>query len=289
MSAPRYDTVALIGVGLLGGSLGLALKAAGMTRRVIGAGRRQSTLDKALMVRAIDEGVLSPVEAASVADLVVICTPAALVIPTLDAILPVLRPNAVVTDVASTKGRICAHAHAAFSAPCRFVGSHPMAGSEKSGPEYSLATLYDGCYTFVEALDAHHAPDAHAAVVELWQALGAEVRTIAPDLHDATLARTSHVPHVAAACLARLTEQCPDPRPFVAGGFRDTTRIAAGPAEVWRDICLTNREAVLDALDSFQSEIEIIRTAVADSDGPALEDFFRKGAEARARALEDWS
>jgi prephenate dehydrogenase len=207
----------------------------------------------------------------------------------LDAIQPVLRPDAVVTDVASTKGRICTHARNAFPAPCRFIGSHPMAGSEKSGPEHSIAALYEGCYTFVEAQTDHHAPDAHAAVVELWRALGAEVRQIAPELHDATLARTSHVPHVAATCLARLTEQCPDPRPFVAGGFRDTTRVAAGPAEVWRDICLTNRDAVLDALDSLQTEIGIIRAAVADNNGVALEDFFRKGAEARARALEGLS
>lgn len=288
MSAP-YDTAAIIGAGLLGGSLGLALKARNLADTVLGAGHRQSSIDAAIEIGAIDEGFLDAREACADADLVIVCTPAALVAPKVDEILPVLRPNALITDVASTKADICAHAARHWPKPLRFVGSHPMAGSEKWGPEHSTPSLYEGCFTIVtpqpdqdpEALDAIHA---------LWEDLGATVISCTPGQHDALVARTSHVPHIVSAALASLAaegDRPDDVRPFVGKGFADTTRIAAGRAEIWRDICLTNRAAIIDGLDSLLDQLQTVRDLVVEEAGEDLEDFFATGQQARNELLGD--
>ena len=288
MSTP-YDTAAIIGVGLLGGSLGLALKARNLADTVLGVGHRAASIDAALEIGAIDEGFMDAREACRDADLIILCTPAALVAPKVDEIFPVLRPNALITDVASTKADICAHAARHWPKPLRFVGSHPMAGSEKWGPEHSSASLYEGCYTIVtpqpdqdpEALDAIHA---------LWEDLGAAVVTCSPEQHDALVARTSHVPHIVSAALAVLaanSDRPADVRPFIGKGFADTTRIAAGRPEIWRDICLTNRSAILNSLDSLLDQLQTVRDLIGEEAGDDLEDFFTAGQQARDELLED--
>jgi len=288
MSTP-YDTVAIIGAGLLGGSLGLALKARNLADTVLGAGHRQSSIDAAIEIGAIDEGFLDAREACRDADLIIVCTPAALVAPKVDEILPVLGPNALITDVASTKADICAHAARHWPKPLRFVGSHPMAGSEKWGPEHSTASLYEGCYTIVTPQD-NQDPEALDAIHALWEDLGATVITCSPQQHDALVARTSHVPHIVAAALAVLAGDGDRPavvRPFVGKGFADTTRIASGRPEIWRDICLTNRAAILDGLDSLLDQLQTVRDLVAEEAGDDLEDFFTAGQQAREDLLND--
>lgn len=281
----RVETATIIGVGLLGGSLGLAMKAAGMAQTVRGVGRRHSTLDTALAMGAIDECHLDAGAACEGADLVVVCTPADLVPAKLDEILPHLKPTAVVTDVASTKGVICSHARDTWPAPCRFIGSHPMAGSEQYGPENAQPGLYKGCATIVEPLADHHAKDAHKAVCSLWHGLGSVVALVEPARHDALVARTSHVPHITASLLAQLADSESDIRAAIGKGFRDTTRVAAGRPELWRDICLTNHEAIASALDEMLSLLQDVRSWVGNRDAEKLETFFREGAEARRRTL----
>jgi len=284
--AARFDRVTLIGVGLLGASLGLALKQRGLARIIRGVGHRKETLEKARVRGAIDEAFTPVTDAVPGSDLIVICTPAATVPTYLDAVRPLCGKHAVVTDVASTKHDICTHAKTNWSKPYRFVGSHPMAGSEKFGPEHSTADLFEGSVCFVEAMN-NHAPDAHAAVAELWKAVGSKVVPVDPALHDVMVARTSHVPHVVAAALARLTAREGDAlRPFTGGGFRDTTRIADGRPEIWRDICLTNTDAILAVLREIQADLSGVERALSTKDGAALEEYFTKARDARRRVID---
>lgn len=283
---PHFNRVTIIGVGLLGASLGLALKSRGLASKVLGVGHRQSSLDTALRMGAVDETCLNAAEAVVSADLIVLATPAALVIPKLDEIRNACPPQAVVTDVASTKNEICEHARATWPALRRFVGSHPMAGSEKFGAEHGRANLYEGSVCLVESapdLD----PAARAAVVALWRAVGAEVVDIAPDAHDAILARTSHIPHVLASALAVLAAHQENVRPFVGPGFRDMTRIAASRPEIWRDICLTNREAILAGLSELQEGVNAFAEAIKNADAAALETLFQEGHEARRATVDE--
>lgn len=287
---PSFNTVTIIGVGLLGGSLGLALKKRGLAGTVRGVGRRQESLDKALSAGAIDEAFLDAEDAVQDAvqgaGLVVLCTPANFVTQFLDIIRPVCSESAIVTDVASTKTHICQHAHATWPQPRRFVGSHPMAGSEKFGPEHAHHELYEGAYVFVEENDGLD-PDAHHTIIELWQGLGARVVEIAPTLHDAILARTSHVPHIVSSALARLVDGQANLAPFIGNGFRDTTRIAEGRPEIWRDISLTNRAAIGEGLGEVIEQLQAFCQAIRDGDGERLERLFDDGRVARQKALED--
>ena len=275
--SPGFERIGIAGVGLLGASLGLALKKRGLARCVVGAGRRRETLETALRLGAIDEIADAPAALAAGTELVVLAAPAAAVPPLMDS----LRGTAaVVTDVASTKGVICAHAAGTWPSPRRFVGGHPMAGSENAGPEHGRADLYEGAVCLLEdspGLD----PAAVDTVRRLWEAVGMRVAPIAPQLHDALLARTSHLPHVAAAALAALAGAAPLTRDVVGRGFLDTTRIAGGPPEVWRDICLTNREALLESLSEYGERLETFIRLLRDGDSAGLEAFFAEGRAAR--------
>ncbi|HRK33214.1 MAG TPA: prephenate dehydrogenase [Candidatus Hydrogenedentes bacterium] len=279
-----FGKVTLVGVGLLGGSLGLALKQRGLAETITGVGRRQEVIDAALAIGAIDAGTQSLESAIRGADLIVLCTPAALILQQLDTVRARVAPHVVVTDVGSTKAEICAHARSNWSKPLRFVGSHPMAGSEKFGPEHATATLYEGCVTIVEPND-DHAVDAHDTVCALWRAVGARVILVPPQLHDDIVARTSHIPHVIAALLAELASASGNVTDFTGKGFRDATRIAAGRPELWRDICLTNRAAIADGLREFGERVDSVRRLVEQGDAEALEQFFRSAQDARRKVL----
>lgn len=281
----RFDIVVIVGVGLLGGSLGLALKARGLARHIRGVGRRQESLDKALAVGAIDEAHLKIASAAPDADLVVLCTPAALVTQALDELRETAPANAVVTDVASTKAVICAHAAQTWPKPLRFVGSHPMAGSEKFGPEHSDVHLYEGSYTVITKA-ADQDPEAYDAVRALWESVGSKLVELPPALHDSLVARSSHIPHITAACLSELAAQLgSEIRPVVGNGFRDLTRVAAGRPEIWRDICLTNRDAIVSSLDALGARLTEVRNLIAQDDGPGLDRFFESGCASRKKVL----
>ncbi len=284
MNPPSPYRVAIVGVGLLGASLGLALKARGLASQVTGVGRRKVSLDTALALGAIDAVAPSPEEAAAEADLLVVATPAALVTSILDEVGSVNNPGLVVTDVASTKALICRHAAATWAAPRRFVGAHPMAGGEKLGPENGRPDLYEGSVCLVEespSLD----PDARAAVCRLWESVGARVVSVEPEKHDPILARTSHLPHVVASAVAAIAAESGASQSFVGNGFRDLTRIADSPFEMWRDICLTNRAALLESLAGFDARMREFAALLAAGDAAGLDAFFEQGREGRRKVL----
>jgi len=279
-----FDTVTIIGVGLLGGSLGLALKERGLARQVLGVGHRQATLDTARSIGAVDETFTDLRDAAPQSDLIVVCTPAATVPDYLDALRPLCRRDAIVTDVASTKAEIAEHIRAAWAEPYRFIGSHPMAGSEKYGPGHAAPDLYADRVCFVESLNGHDVT-AHRRVVELWRSVGARVELVEPGRHDSLVARTSHVPHIAAAVLVALLAEESGIDPFIGAGFRDTTRVAAGRPEVWRDICLTNAEAIRAAVQDLDSRLAAFASLLERRDESGLLAFFERAREARHRLV----
>lgn len=280
-----FEKVAIVGAGLLGASLGLALRERGLARRISGVGRRTASLEKAKEVGAIDEGTLSLEKGVRGAELVVICTPAASVPDYLDALQGLGGGDWTITDVASTKSRICAHAAELWPADRPFVGSHPMAGSEKYGPEHADAGLYEGSVTFVES-EPSLPPGAVECVNRLWSSVGSTVVATDMSLHDALVAKTSHMPHILSTLVAELCLGETSLAGFVGAGFRDTTRIAAGRPEIWRDICLTNDAAILGELDKAIERLKAIRDALRAGDGAALEAFFQRGRDARQAALD---
>jgi len=283
---PHFDRVSIIGAGLLGASLGLAMKARGLAGLVTGSGRRLESLEIARSIGAVDEITLDDREAVRDAALVVIATPAAMVLEKLDAIRDACRPDASVTDVASTKRAICEHACATWQHPRRFVGSHPMAGSEKFGPVHARADFYEGSVCLVEKSDGLD-PAARAQVSSLWEAVGARVVDISPGEHDDLLARTSHIPHVVASALAATVANRKNIRAFIGKGFMDATRIAASRPELWRDICLTNSEAVTAGLDEILARLTAFRDALNAGDAGAVERHFLEGKTAREEAVRE--
>jgi prephenate dehydrogenase len=282
---PRFPTVTLVGVGLLGGSLGLALKKRGMAGEIRGFGRRTSTLEKALELGAIDSCHDEFPKSIIGSDLVVLCTPAATVTEYLDRMRMLCSPSMVVTDVASTKAEICSHIREAWVDPYRFVGSHPMAGSEKFGPEFADADLFEGAVCFVEQKQ-DHAEDAHQAVVDLWEGVGSTVIPVDPKAHDQLVARTSHVPHIAASAVAQLLDSFEDIKPFIGNGFKDATRIAEGRPEIWRDICITNKESVLEGIAHVMERLQFVADSLESSDAEKLDAFFQAGQDARNKVIE---
>ncbi len=285
MSQPLPNRVAIVGVGLLGASLGLALKARGLATQIIGVGRRKASLDTALEVGAIDSVAPSPAAAAAEADLLVVATPAALVTAVLDEVRGAGNVNLIATDVASTKSTICRHAASTWTAPRRFVGSHPMAGGEKFGPEHGRPELYEGTVCLVEE-SADLDPEARAVVCQLWESVGARVVSVRPEQHDPILARTSHLPHVVASAVAAIAGDSGASRLFVGNGFRDMTRIADSRPEVWRDICLTNRTALLQSLAETDARLHEFAALLVAGDAARLDAFFERGREGRRKVLE---
>jgi prephenate dehydrogenase len=279
-----FGTVTIVGVGLLGGSIGLGLKKRGLVDRVRGIGSRPATLAKALEVGAVDEISEDWVHAATGADLIILCTPPAKVIEDLDSLRAVCGKHTVVTDVASTKSAICAHMREGWSDPYRFVGSHPMAGSEKSGPEHADPELFAGAVTFVEEMNDHD-PECYDRVIALWRALGSMVQLVDPEIHDKLVAKTSHVPHLLASLMAQLDEDPLTVRPYIGNGFRDATRIAEGRPEIWRDISLTNAAAIAEQLRAVRGRLDELLAALESEDGDKLLEILEAGVDARKDIL----
>jgi len=272
-----FRRVAIIGVGLLGGSAGLAIKAWRPGTVIAGAGRRRSSLDTAMATGAIDSAHLDATEAAKGADLVILATPVGAFEGHLAAIARVIQDDAVVTDVGSTKAEVVAMAEKILGSDGPFVGSHPMAGSERKGPAFARGDLFEGA-TCVITPTTSTRDDLVKRVEGLWQAIGMRTVRMAPDAHDRATARVSHLPHALASILMTLPE--PTDLQVAATGFRDATRLAGGDPEMWRDIFLTNKQGVLDALDRLGSSLSKFRSLVETSDAGGIEQFL---SEAKAR------
>ena len=282
----KIDRLAIIGVGLIGGSFALALKRAGAVREVLGVGRDPARLTVARELELIDR-VVDYAEAGQ-ADCILLALPVGETEAVLRQLAPHLKPGAVVTDAGSTKVNVIAAARATLGARFGdFVPGHPIAGSEQSGPGAARADLFQGKkVVLTPQIDIH--ADALATVRALWEAAGAQVETLDANLHDRVFAAVSHLPHLAAFALVDALAQRADGDTyfrFAASGFRDFTRIAGSNPEMWRDIALANREAVLVELDAYLAALQSLRTAISAEDAAALLVVFSRARAAREHWL----
>jgi len=287
-----FERVVIIGVGLIGGSLGAALKALPDAPYVTGVARDERTRQVALERSVVDEA-LAPSDADAAllaADLVVIATPVSAAGDWLER-LGRLDYAGVVTDVASTKAAITADAARLLGDGATFIGAHPMAGSERSGVDAADAELFHGAY-YVLCPSEDTPADAYSALHHLVTSIGARAIAVSPDAHDRAVAAISHVPHVAASALTNLAaarvDDGEDVLRLAAGGFKDMTRIAAGSPELWTGICLDNRDAVIAALVDLSAQLEGFATLLASGDRPGLRDWLDRAAQVRRALPARW-
>jgi prephenate dehydrogenase len=283
LRAVRWQKITIVGIGLLGGSLGMAIKRRRLAGRVEGYVRRAATVEECRKLKALDRATLDLHSAVVDADLVILCTPLAQMQALVKKMLPSLKPGAIVTDVGSVKASVVKDVESLVAkAGAHFVGSHPMAGGEKSGVSAARADLFVNAVCVVTP--TRKTPVAALSQVEdFWEAVGARLLGLSPEQHDALVARSSHLPHAIAATLAAgvLNPKHPFPQTkLCATGFRDTTRIASGSPEMWRDIALANRRHLDRALEGFIVDLRKFQAALRRGDARAIEKFF---ATAKAR------
>ncbi len=278
----------VIGTGLIGGSFSLALKEAGACEKIIGAGRSEETLQKALQLNIIDSYETDISAAVKDADLVFVSVPLGAMADVFEKIAAGLKQagneKAVITDAGSSKQQVLQLAEKIFTFnPGRFVAGHPIAGTENSGPDAAFAELYKDrrvILTPTENTDS----DAIKLVSELWQITGAEVETMDAEHHDKVLAATSHLPHLIAFGLVHCLENIDDIEDvfrFAAGGFRDVTRIASSDPTMWRDICLNNQQPILDMMKRYKDELDMLYNALDAGDGEKLMEVFQHAKQTR--------
>lgn len=274
-----FDSITIVGVGLIGGSVGLAAKARGTAGHVVGVGRNPRLLARAVEFGAIDSFSIDLADGVKTAGLVVVCTPVDRIADDILSGAPHCRPGTVFTDAGSTKGNIVEGVAGLLPAGVSYVPAHPLAGAEKNGVEHARADLFDGRVTILTP-DARVCDDLSARRIgEFWQSLGSRLAWRSIEDHDRTLAMTSHLPHAAAAAVASVTP--PDLLPLSAGGFRDVTRIAAGSPELWSAIFLANRAEVLGALSRFAGRLDEFRYLLESGDGAGLVRWLTEAKQVR--------
>ncbi|MDA8089730.1 MAG: prephenate dehydrogenase/arogenate dehydrogenase family protein [Nitrospiraceae bacterium] len=272
-----FEKTAILGVGLLGASLALALKKKGISATISGYGRTEENLRRALEKGIIDSYCLDPSEAVRGADLVVLATPVGTFLEVANIIKDAVDKDSIQTDVGSVKGSLV---HELESILPRFVGAHPISGGERSGADNADDGLFDGVRCIITGTGQTD-PMALGRIEELWRALGAKVERMDPALHDRIYALVSHLPHILAYSLVNTLDTIDgDYIKFAGQGFKDTTRIALSSPELWRDVCGLNRLNLLDSIKAFKKELERVETLIRESDLEGLESEF-----ARARGL----
>lgn len=254
-----WGSVAIVGVGLIGGSIGLALRERKLARQVVGIGRNADSLARAEKLGCITRSTTDLAAGVADADVVIVCTPVTQIAAQVREIAKAAPDGALITDAGSTKGAIVKAVGNKLPRGVRYVGSHPLAGSEKSGAEFATPDLFEGRVVVVTPRPATAKSDLEDTAM-FWQSLGATVLVMSPAEHDKALATTSHVPHMVAAALAQMTPA--ELLPLTAGGWRDTTRIAAGDSGLWTEILLENRDSVLRSLGKFEKTLAAFRTAL---------------------------
>ena len=281
--ASNYGTVTIVGVGLIGASLGLALKKAGVVTKVLGVGRSKENLDQAQKMGAID-GVVDLVEATKQSDVIVLCIPVAQMRAAFEIIEPHLEPRTMITDAGSTKGDVILAAKEVLGKKvCQFVPAHPIAGGAQHGASAAKADLFQGKQTIVCPLQ-ENSPEDTTLIMGFWESIGSVAKKIGVVQHDAIYAAVSHLPHLLSyALMASVvnSEDADQKLDHVGAGFKDFTRIAASSPEMWRDICLGNRTAILQELDRYLLIVNHMRKLVAEGDGEGLEKLFNKASKAR--------
>ncbi len=275
-----FKRLALIGFGLIGGSIARAARAQGLAGEIVTTARSPATRRRVQELGVVDRVVETNIEAVKDADLVILCIPVGACGPVAEEIAPHLMPGAIVSDVGSVKGMVLRDMSAYLPKTVHFIPAHPVAGTEHSGPDSGFAELFINRWCILTP-----PPDADPAAVEklaaFWRAIGANVETMAADHHDLVLAVTSHLPHLIAYTIVGTADELEDVTQaevlkFSAGGFRDFTRIAASDPTMWRDVFLANKDAVLEMLGAFQEDLSKLTRAIRRGDGEALFDHFTR-------------
>lgn len=284
----HFKQVAIIGVGLIGGSLGMVLKREALADAVVGVGRRTENLKTAVELGAIDRYVADPADAVRDADLVILATPVDTYERHLKGWGACLAPGTIVSDVGSVKGRLVERAEALLPDHVRFVGAHPIAGKEKTGVAASSVTLFRSARCILTPTKRTD-PRALQAIRALWEAAGSVVLTMDPMLHDEVLGAVSHLPHIAAFALINALTDVQQTTPeldlltYSGGGLRDTTRIAASSPEMWRDIFLWNRDNLLRHIGTYERRLRRLKELIEAGDGPAIEEELDRARRVRER------
>lgn len=276
--------LSIIGVGLIGGSLALALKKAGVVEQVTGYARSAAVREEALALGIIDNAADTMAEAVADADVVFVAVPMGAMQSVFEQMAPHLKPQTIITDGGSAKQQVVDAARSALGKAFeRFVPGHPIAGTEKSGPSAAFAELYQQ-HRVVLTPVAETNRAALEKVHNMWRQVGADVFEMTIEHHDSILAATSHLPHLLAFNLVNLLaqrEDCNEVLRYAAGGFRDFSRIASSDAVMWRDICLGNRGAILELLQQYRNGLDLIEKAIREDDGNYLIDIFGRAKQAR--------
>ena len=282
------NKLVIIGVGLIGGSFSLALREAGLVREIVGVGRSMENLSAALGTYVIDSASQDAAAAVPGADLVLLAVPVGQMGASMAAIAPHLSAHTVISDVGSTKQDVVALARQHLAEHfVRFVPGHPIAGAEASGVKAARGDLFRERNVVLTPLAATD-PTAKTLITSLWQGCGAQVSEMSPQQHDAVFAAVSHLPHVLAFALVDYIANQANAEQlfsFAASGFRDFTRIAGSSPEMWRDICLANRAALLQQIDAYATELARIKALIAADDGTGLAALFGHARDARKRYL----
>ena len=281
-----FKRLLIVGVGLIGGSLGLAAKARGLVEQVVGFGRTEANLKIALERGSIDTYTFDPAEAAQGTDVMLLAVPVEATGPVMQQFLPYLPSGCIVTDAGSVKAPIIETLEALLppSLPC--VAAHPIAGTENAGAAAAFETLFDGSMCVLTPTNETDRT-AVARVRALWEGVGMRVEEMDAEVHDRVLAQISHLPHLIAFSvmngLLQSSIEKVDPLAYAGSAFADLTRVAASPIEMWRDICLANREALLAAITSFEAALARIKAAVAEGDGARLSADIERARQERQR------
>ena len=280
--------LAVIGVGLIGGSLALALKEAGAVGEVVGCGRGKPNLEKALELGVIDRYFRDPVDAVRDADVIFLATPVCSLVSVTQSLLPGLKPGAILTDGGSVKGEVARAVEPLLLANIHFVPGHPIAGTEQSGAEAAFATLYQGKRCILTPTDKTDAV-ALDLVSKMWTIAGSEVVQMPLEKHDRVLAAISHLPHMVAYSLVNSVGSYDHYEEnileYSAGGFRDFTRIASSDPTMWRDIALTNRDALIEMIEHFEKFLSELKEDIREGSDEKLFEFFLRSKQLRDAIL----
>jgi cyclohexadieny/prephenate dehydrogenase len=285
-----FERVALIGLGLIGSSLSHAMQRRGLARSIVGHAQSEQTRDTALRIGLVSSIYATAAEAARDADLIILCAPVGVCGRLAQEMAPALKAGAIVTDVGSVKGAIVREVGPHLPWAVHFIPGHPIAGTEHSGPESGFAELFDGRWCVLTP-PAGTDQDAVDRLAAFWRACGSQVEIMGADHHDLVLAITSHVPHLIAYNIvntARHLERVTDTEviKFSAGGFRDFTRIAASDPVMWRDVFLSNKDAVLEMLGRFSEDLTVLQRAIRYGDGETLHRLFTDARAVRRGIIE---
>ncbi|MBL7069631.1 MAG: prephenate dehydrogenase [Candidatus Omnitrophica bacterium] len=277
----KLDKVTIVGVGLIGGSIGLALKQKRLARQIIGVGHRKVSIDKAVRLKAVGQGTLDLTSGVKGADIVILATPILTMTKIVKKIAPHLKKGCIVTDVGSTKFEVVREVEKILPRGVNFIGGHPMAGSEKRGAEKARKNLFKGSICILTKTKSTKAKSLKV-VRDLWSAIGAEVVTLSPKAHDRVVSQISHLPHM--VIFSMLSGIDNGSLRFASTGFYDTTRIASSDAKIWRDIAISNGDEIVKSIFKFKKDLSVLEKAIKKKESATLLSIF-KGAKRKRHLL----